>query len=191
MVDRVMLQIAKTVILKEFDPSIPFERESLLKKYPFLAQKGAVFVTLTKEGALRGCIGSIIAHTTLLDDLIHNAKAAAFNDPRFRPLGKEELDTAFVLEVSLLSEPELIYYSDIEDLIQKIEPKKDGLILKLGQYQGTFLPQVWEQLPTTELFLEQLSYKAGADPSIYERHPDLYRYRVEHIEDNWDAILPL
>ena len=191
MLDPVLLRIAKTAILSKFDPKYTIDKESLLKRYPFLAKPGAAFVTLNKEKNLRGCIGSIIAHRTLLDDIIHNAKSAAFSDPRFNPLEPGELDESLTLEVSVLSEPQRVEYGDYEDLKRKIVPQKDGLILKYGQYQGTFLPQVWEQLPTSEQFLEHLSYKAGANPSIYALHPEIYRYRVEHIEDRFDEILSL
>ncbi len=191
MLDRILLRIAKSAILSEFDSSYGIDREALIREYPWLANYGAAFVTLNKNSSLRGCIGSIIAHQPLIDDIIQNARSAAFSDPRFNPLRPEELDEDLTLEVSVLSEPEKIEYSDYEDLKKKIVPKKDGLILRYGQYQGTFLPQVWDELPTVEQFLEHLSYKAGANPTIYTLHPDLYRYRVEHIEDKWHAILPL
>jgi AmmeMemoRadiSam system protein A len=190
MLDPILLKIAKTAILQKFDSSYSIDKEALIQSYPFLAKKGASFVTLNKSKNLRGCIGSIIAHRSLLDDIIHNAKLAAFKDPRFQPLKADETNQ-LTLEVSVLTAPKKLEYSDFEDLKSKITPKKDGLILKLGQYQGTFLPQVWEQLPDTKEFLEHLSYKAGANPTIYEYHPEIYIYRVEHIEDNWDAILPL
>ena len=191
MLDPILLRIAKTAILSKFDSKYTIDKESLLKRYPFLSKPGAAFVTLNKEKNLRGCIGSIIAHRTLLDDIIHNAQSAAFSDPRFNPLEQGELDESLTLEVSVLSEPQRVEYGDYEDLKRKIVPQKDGLILKYGQYQGTFLPQVWEQLPTSEQFLEHLSYKAGANPSIYTLHPEIYRYRVEHIEDRFDEILSL
>ena len=191
MIDPILLRIAKTAILKKFDPAYEIDKDALIVKYPFLAQKGAAFVTLNKDKNLRGCIGSITAHQPLIDDIIHNAQSAAFSDPRFNPLRPEEIDDTLTLEVSVLSEPVKIEYHSYEDLKSKIVPHKDGLILKYGHYQGTFLPQVWEQLPTTEQFLEHLSYKAGANPTIYSHHPDIYRYHVEHIEESWNAIQPL
>ena len=191
MLDPILLRIAKTAILSKFDPSYIVDKKALLESYPFLSKKGAAFVTLNKDKNLRGCIGSIIAHRTLLEDIIHNAQSAAFNDPRFSPLSKEEAGEALTLEVSVLTEPVKIEYSDYEELKRKIVPQKDGLILKYGHYQGTFLPQVWEQLPSVEQFLEHLSYKAGANPTIYSHHPDIYRYLVEHIKERWDAIQPL
>ena len=192
MVDPIVLRIAKTAILEQFDPqSYKIDKAALLAHYPFLAKEGAAFVTLNHAKALRGCIGSIVAHRQLLEDIIHNAKAAAFSDPRFDPLKEEEIDEHFMLEVSILSKPQLVEYSDYEDLKSKITPFKDGLILRYDRYQGTFLPQVWEQLPKVEQFLEHLSYKAGANPTIYAHHPQIYRYRVEHIKEAWHAIRAL
>ncbi|MCD4668677.1 MAG: AmmeMemoRadiSam system protein A [Sulfurimonas sp.] len=190
MTNAILLRIAKTAILSKFDENYTFDKESILNQYPFLEKDGAVFVTLKYDNDLRGCIGSIISHRRLFDDVIHNAISAGFNDPRFNPLSVEEL-SHLSLEVSVLSEPKILEYKGYNDLVQKIKPNKDGLILKHGRFQGTFLPQVWEQLPSPELFLEHLSMKAGATPSIYSEHPTIYRYGVEHIEDSFDKIVPL
>lgn len=190
MLDPVLLRIAKSAILAELDQSYSFDLKKLVEEYPFLEKEGACFVTLHTHKDLRGCIGSIIAHKTLLEDLLDNAYSAAFHDPRFSPLKIEELKNLH-LEVSLLTSPEQIEYQEYQDLLSIIEPKKDGLIINYNGFQGTFLPQVWEQLPTTELFLEHLSYKANLTPSVYLKHPKMYRYRVEAIEEKFDAILPL
>ena len=187
MLDAILLQIAKTAILNKFDKKYVINKEDILREYPYLSKKGAAFVTLNYNKQLRGCIGSIIAHQSLLDDIIQNAVSAAFSDPRFQPLNAEEL-SGLNLEVSVLTEPKLLEYQDFEDLKQKIHPNIDGLILKYGQYQGTFLPQVWEQLPKPEQFLEHLSYKANANPSIYEHHPDIYTYQVNAIKRNFNEI---
>lgn len=190
MLDKILLQIVKNTMLSHFAEASLVDKKTLLHERPFLAEEGATFVTLHERGMLRGCIGSIVAHRSLLDDIISNAHAAAFRDPRFAPLELHEL-SGLKIEVSLLSKAKLIEYSDYEDLLKKVVPTKDGLILKHGRYQGTFLPQVWESLASAELFLEQLSYKAGATPAIYKEHPEIYRYRVEAIEEEYDAILQL
>ena len=190
MPDAVLLQIAKSTILNRIDNNNSFDKNKLLKEYPFLKKDGATFVTLKTQGELRGCIGSIIAHRTLLDDIINNAVSAGFSDPRFNSLNEDEL-SQLTIEVSVLSEPTIIEYKNFDDLCEKIQPNIDGLILKHGIYQGTFLPQVWEQLPSPKLFLEHLSQKAGSFLSIYEEHPTIYRYRVDAIEENFDEILPL
>ncbi|MBU0720536.1 AmmeMemoRadiSam system protein A [bacterium] len=190
MLDPILLRIAKNAILSRFYKSSIINRGKLFGEYPFLNTMGACFVTLHTNHDLRGCIGSIVAHTSLLEDLIQNSVSAAFNDPRFAPLESSEL-SSLRIEVSVLSKPELLEYADFDELLKKVRPSVDGLILKYGGYQGTFLPQVWEQLPHAEDFLEHLSVKAGADPSIYARNPSIYRYTVDAIEEDFDAILPL
>lgn len=190
MVDSILLQIAKSAILRQFANYNVINREELIAKYPYLDKDGAAFVTLKYKHQLRGCIGSISAHRKLLDDIIYNAESAAFSDPRFNPLRSNEFEQ-LTLEVSVLTEPEILEYSNFNDLMQKVQPNIDGLILKYGPYHGTFLPQVWEQLPQPKDFLEHLSMKAGADPSIYKEHPTLYRYKVEAIEDDFERIAPL
>ena len=190
MLDDILLQIAKTVILNKFDDKHEFNTDKLLLQYPYLQIQGAAFVTLKSSGDLRGCIGSIVAHRTLLEDLIHNAIAAAFKDPRFSALHVEEL-SSLNLEVSVLSEPKLLEYKDFEDLCRKLRPNIDGIILKHDIYHSTFLPQVWEQLQTPKLFLEHLALKAGSSLAIYEEHPAIYIYQVDAIEEEFNEILPL
>lgn len=190
MLDPILLRIAKSAILAELESGYSFDLKEIVDSYPFLKEEGACFVTLHFKKDLRGCIGSIIAHKTLLEDLLDNAHAAAFHDPRFSPVQRQELDN-INLEVSVLTSPEVIEYSDYNDLVSKVQPKIDGLIINHHGYQGTFLPQVWEQLPTPELFLEHLANKANLSPSIYANHPTIYRYRVEATEENFDEVLPL
>lgn len=190
MLDPILLQIAKSAILTKFDESYSFDEKSLLERYPYLKKDGAAFVTLKYDKDLRGCIGSIVAHRTLYEDIAGNAVSSGFGDPRFKPLSANEL-SHLRLEVSVLSEPQILEYKDFDDLCKKVKPHVDGLILKHNRYQGTFLPQVWEQLTTPELFLEHLSMKAGADISIYKEHPTIYRYGVESIEESFDEVLPL
>lgn len=190
MIDSVLLRIAKAAILSKFDNSLVINHELLYKEYPNLHLNAASFVTLHYEKDLRGCIGSLRAHTNLLDDIIHNAQSAAFHDPRFQSLKEAEFSHLF-LEVSVLTQPKKLVYQDFNDLEKKIRPNVDGLILQYGSHRGTFLPQVWQQLPTPKLFLEHLSFKAGTNMSVYEHHPDIYTYQVDAIESKFDAILPL
>lgn len=190
MLDSILLRIAKSSILRRLDNRYFFDEEELLQEYPYLSRQGAVFVTLRYKNDLRGCIGSVTAHRTLLDDIVFNAVSAGFSDPRFNSLSLDEL-SHIKLEVSLLSEPTILNYRDLSDLLEKVQPNIDGLILKHKSYHGTFLPQVWEQLPTPELFLEHLSMKAGADISIYQQNPTIYRYGVDAIEENFDEVLSL
>ncbi len=187
MVPTLFLSIAKNTILEHFSLASGADKESCIKKEPLLGEEGASFVTLHKNGTLRGCIGSVLAHRSLFDDIVANTLSAALHDPRFPPLKHAELSSLDV-EVSILTPPEEIHYDDYEDLCKKIVVGKDGLILQHGGHQGTFLPQVWEQLPNVYEFLEQLSYKAGSSPDIYALHPKLFRYRVKAIEESFDAI---
>ncbi|MFA6917756.1 MAG: AmmeMemoRadiSam system protein A [Candidatus Gracilibacteria bacterium] len=125
-----------------------------------LSEKRGVFVTLEIEKKLRGCIGTIIPVYTLEYAVKRNAINAAFEDPRFWPLTSEELDKVQI-EISVLSVPEKLEYRDSADLLQKLRPMKDGVILKKGYYEATYLPQVWEELKDKEQFLGSLCMKAG------------------------------
>ncbi|MDX9814645.1 MAG: AmmeMemoRadiSam system protein A [Sulfurimonas sp.] len=184
----ILLNIAKQAILHHLNIPKSLDRDELLKTYPFLEKNGASFVTLNKDGSLRGCIGSIIAHQSLFDDIYKNATLAAFGDPRFDPLSVDELELISI-EVSLLSEPKQLIYKNYDDLVAKLEPFKDGVILKHNYHQGTFLPQVWEQLPTTKEFLDHLAQKAGATPAIYKQNPTIYTYQVTSKERGFHEIL--
>ena len=120
----------------------------------------ASFVTLKKDGDLRGCIGSLEAHRPLGEDVVANARAAAFQDPRFSPLARKEFESVEI-EVSLLSAPRRVLFEDHADLIRQMRPGEDGIILECEGRRATFLPQVWESLPDPEQFLAQLKQKAG------------------------------
>ncbi|TRZ64252.1 MAG: AmmeMemoRadiSam system protein A [Rhodocyclaceae bacterium] len=145
---------------------------------PELTQRGAVFVTLTERGELRGCIGSLEAWRPLHDDVVANARAAAFNDPRFAPLRAEDLSGVRV-EVSLLSPAQPMSYSSEDDAIGQLRPSIDGVILECGRHRGTFLPQVWESLPEPRQFMAQLKRKAGLPPDFWSTDVKLCRYSVE------------
>jgi len=132
----ILLDIVKKAILEEFENKHLIDK-SLYTQKEFLTLK-ATFVTLNLNGKLRGCIGSLIAHRNFLDDLIANAKSAAFNDPRFPPLSKKEFEN-IEIEISILSEPKILQYDDISDLKNKLRVGIDGVILKQGIHQATFL----------------------------------------------------
>jgi MEMO1 family protein len=143
----------------------------------FLREHGATFVTLNRNGRLRGCIGSLQAHRPLLVDLKANAKAAAFLDPRFEPLTQTEFATTRV-EVSLLSAAETLSVSSEADALEKIRPGIDGLILQHADRRATFLPQVWENITEPPEFMRQLKLKAGLDASFWAPDVKLSRYTV-------------
>ena len=177
----VILDIAKNAIKDGFSHTSTLDTKALLEHHPEFAKPKATFVTLTLDHQLRGCIGSLIAHRPLLDDLIHNAQAAAFDDPRFYPLSPEEFSRVHI-EVSLLSEPEPIMYDNSDDLKSKVIVGEDGIILQKGSRKATFLPQVWEQLPTFELFFSHLCQKAGLESGCLESHPDIWHYKVQKVK---------
>jgi len=176
-ISSIILKLAQQSIQDEFDYKQSIDTKQILKENPWLQKNGASFVTLTQEGKLRGCIGSLEAKRPLIEDIISNAKNAAFRDPRFPKLTREEFLTTDI-EVSVLTPPTLLEYSDIEDLKSKINPNIDGVILKLHSYQATFLPQVWEELPEFESFFGHLLHKAGLPMDSFKNHPTIYIYQV-------------
>jgi hypothetical protein len=180
------LKIARQAIEDVLYERDTIEREVLVARYPELAEEGATFVTLTLAGNLRGCIGSLVAHRPLIDDIISNARSAAFHDPRFMPLTKAEL-AEVEIEVSLLSRPVWMEYATIEELKRKIRPGVDGVVLSLDGRRATFLPQVWEELPSFELFFSQLCQKAGLRGNCLEEFPQIETYQVEKIKEGEDV----
>ena len=146
-------------------------------KTPWLNQRGASFVTLTKGGQLRGCIGSLQATRALGDDVAANALAAAFQDPRFPKLTREEWPQCAV-EVSLLSTPKTVTFADEADLLEQLQPGEDGLILTCDGRRATFLPQVWEHFPDRRRFLAELLAKAGLPADTRLARCQVQRYRV-------------
>jgi AmmeMemoRadiSam system protein A len=146
-----------------------------------LCEQRACFVTLTIAKQLRGCIGSLQAHQPLVQDVAHNAYAAAFQDPRFSPLTKAEFEQIAIC-ISVLSKPERMSFVSEDDLLRQIRPNIDGLILTDGMYKGTFLPSVWESLPTPQQFLSQLKMKAGLPTNHWSDTLIVERYTTEIIE---------
>ena len=142
-----------------------------------LAQPAATFVTLKREGELRGCIGSLEARRPLGVDVRENALAAAFRDPRFPPLAVVEFEATSV-EVSLLSASEPIKAASEEALIAQLCPGVDGLIIEHGFHRATFLPQVWESLGEPPQFLAALKRKAGLPERFWSSELKVARYGV-------------
>lgn len=138
---------------------------------------GASFVTLMRNGALRGCIGSLEAHRPLGEDVRCNAVAAAFHDPRFPPLDAGEL-VELRVEVSLLTPAEPMAFSDEAHAMAQLRPGIDGVIFSRGPHRATFLPQVWESLPAPREFLAQLKRKAGLPATYWGEDVKLARYQV-------------
>lgn len=149
-----------------------------------LQQQCGTFVTLKISDVLRGCIGNLEADGPIVDSIERNVLNAAFHDHRFEPLNAEELGKIHI-DISILSKPERLDYSGSGDLISKLRPLVDGVILRHGQKGATFLPQVWSQLPDPETFLEHLCRKAGLSPSLWQNeHPEIYIYQVQCFEED-------
>jgi len=147
------------------------------KKY---YDKKACFVTLTISGKLRGCIGSLVAIKPLWQDVVDNAINAAFNEYRFSPLKKDELEK-IKIEVSILSEAKPLDFKNPTELLKKIK-KNYGLIVEKNDRSATFLPQVWEQIPDKKQFLEELSMKSGLSKDSWKT-ANIYYYTVEFFKE--------
>jgi AmmeMemoRadiSam system protein A len=148
-----------------------------------LKVKTGTFVTLTINNQLRGCIGSLEGRESMVDGVKHNAVNAAFHDPRFPALTKKELDKVHI-EVSVLTDPKPLAFTDADDLLKKLRPGIDGVIIAQGYASATFLPQVWEQLPDKEEFLAHLCMKAGLSPDAWKRDTlEVRTYQVQYFEE--------
>lgn len=161
------------------------EGEAIDVDAAWLHEQAASFVTLQLKGNLRGCIGTLEAHRTLLDDVRGNAVAAAFQDSRFPPLTVEEFDN-IQIEVSVLSAPEPMHARSEAIACSRLRPGIDGVVLIYGHHKATFLPQVWSQLPEPEAFLAHLKVKAGLPADFWHPEMLLYKYQVVKYSEQED-----
>jgi uncharacterized protein len=158
-------------------------RLELAEISPTLRAEGASFVTLTVQGNLRGCIGALVPYQPLAEDVREHAIAAAIEDYRFPPVQVNELKT-IAIEVSRLTWAVPLEYSDADDLLAKLRPNVDGVIIKDGYRRATFLPQVWEKIPDPAEFLSDLCLKMGAQPDRWkQKHLDVLTYQVEEFHE--------
>ncbi len=148
-----------------------------------LREEGASFVTLTKRGELRGCIGALEPYQSLAEDVRAHAVSAALEDPRFPPVREGEL-MAIQIEVSRLTRPSPLVYKDAAELLSKIRPHVDGVVLRDGSRRATFLPQVWEKIPKPDEFMDNLCYKMGANYDAWRtKHLEVLTYQVEEFHE--------
>lgn len=148
-----------------------------------LRQLGASFVTLTSHGELRGCIGALEPYLPLAEDVREHAVAAALQDYRFPPVRPEELPE-IQIEISRLTRPQPLDYDQPEELLRRLRPHIDGVILRDGFHRATFLPQVWEKIPQPEEFLSHLCLKMGAPPDLWRRKRlQVQVYQVEEFHE--------
>jgi AmmeMemoRadiSam system protein A len=179
---KLLLDLARKTITRVTSGENPPELEASAVPEK-LRLRRACFVTLTKKGDLRGCIGSILPEEPLYQAVISRAKAAALEDPRFTPVRSEELKD-IEIEISVLTIPRPLEFSSPEDLLKKLRPNIDGVVLHMGMRQATFLPQVWEQIPDKTDFFNHLAQKAGANASAWREPGTLVLiYQVEAFKE--------
>lgn len=178
---RVLVELARSTIAGKLGQKAP--EVTIPDDASFKTRRGT-FVTLKIHGQLRGCIGNLSAEGSVVEGVRRNAISAAFNDYRFSPLTADELKDVDV-EVSILTDPKPLSHSGGKDLLSKLTPKQDGVIIRMGRSGATFLPQVWDQLPQPEEFLRHLCMKAGLKPDAWTS-PDLEvsTYRVQYFEED-------
>lgn len=174
---QLLLDIARRSIRHGLDQGRPLAVQAEDFEAPLRALR-ASFVTLNLNGMLRGCIGHLEATQPLVEDVADNAFSAAFRDPRFPPLSEQEFDS-LELHLSILTPAEPLPCDSESDLLQKLRPYRDGLILSEGVHRGTFLPSVWEQLPQPEEFLRHLKRKAGLADDHWSQELEVFRYETE------------
>jgi AmmeMemoRadiSam system protein A len=179
---QLLLKLARRSIqhgLEEHEPLQCWSNE----QHPFMNDWLSCFVTLFVKGKLHGCIGTVEPHRPLGEDVCQNAYAAAFRDPRFPPLSSRELKR-LTIKISILSAPESFPVDSELDLIQRLRPGVDGLILSDGYHRGLFLPSVWEQLPEPRTFLRQLRRKAGLSQDHWSSTQEFQRFDTYEFGDD-------
>ena len=181
----ILIRLARQVIEEnlQLEPTDPVGEEELAD--PVFQGYKPLFITLNKRGQLRGCIGSLIGTESIIDAIKRHAVNAAFFDQRFSPVTEDEV-MELEINISLLTEPQPLEYQVGDDLEIKLRPGIDGVILRdptMGA--ATFLPQVWEQLPTVPLFLSHLCGKAGLpEDTWHKRHLQIQTYQVQYFKEH-------
>jgi AmmeMemoRadiSam system protein A len=174
-----LLEVARGSIRSGIERGRPLRPDPFAYSEPLRALR-ATFVTLELDGQLRGCMGGLEPLRALVEDVAEHAFAAAFRDPRFRPLAVVEL-ARLDLQVSILSPLEPLCAASEQDLLAQLRPGVDGLLIEAGGRRGTFLPAVWEQLPEPPEFLRHLKRKAGLAPDFWSDALAVSRYTVASI----------
>ncbi len=174
---QVLLQVATNSVKYGLQHARPAPVENT-EFNPALQLEGASFVTLKINQQLRGCIGTLEAYQPLVQDVAHNAFAAAFRDPRFAPVSMDEF-AALEFHISVLSPPEPMPCRSESELLNTLRPGTDGLVIEDRGRRATFLPSVWESLPTQQEFVRHLKMKAGMTPEHWSDDFHCERYTVE------------
>jgi AmmeMemoRadiSam system protein A len=175
---RTLLPIARASIASHLGKIHPADESAA-----WLREQGASFITLNLAKKLRGCIGSLRAHRTLLDDIKANAQAAAFKDPRFKPLTAAEYDDIEV-EISLLSALNTLAFTDEASALAQLTPNVHGVIFEYGHHRSTYLPQVWDNFTDPVMFMATLKQKAGLPPNFWEPGVKIQTYTVAKFRES-------
>ncbi len=175
---RTLLPIARASIATQLGKNHPADESAA-----WLREQGASFITLNLEKKLRGCIGSLRAHRALLDDIKANAQAAAFKDPRFKPLTVDEYESIEV-EISLLSALNALTFTNETSALAQLQPHVHGVIFEYGHHHSTFLPQVWDSFNDPVIFMATLKQKAGLPPNFWEPGVKLHTYTVAKFRES-------
>ena len=179
----ILLRIARQA-LEAGVRRVPLLQVNMSSLPEILQEEGASFITLTINGELRGCIGALLPYQPLVEDVREHAVAAALEDYRFPPVRENEL-SKIKIEISRLTTPTPLEYLDPSDLITKLRPGIDGVILRDGFRRATFLPQVWGKITDPPDFLANLCFKMGAAPDTWKRkHLDVLTYQVEEFHES-------
>lgn len=173
-----LLKIVRESITEVFEARNTINREQLIQDYPVLQEPIASFVNIYLDDDLRGSHGSVFPAGSLLEGIIHNAKAAAFEDPRFSPLKTSEYLQAKI-ELSLLTPPKEISYQIIDEIKKQVTPNQDGLIISLGENHSAFLPQVWSQFNDFDSFFSRLLAEAELTLHDMGSHPKISIFQIE------------
>lgn len=175
-----LLRFARQVLENELKNSRHYFDRYNIEEFQ---QERGLFVTLEKNGNLRGCIGRLEARNSIFQNIIDLSKAAAFEDHRFSKLTSNELDQVQI-EISLLGLPQKLEGLTTYEKMSKIRPKKDGVIISSNGQRATFLPQVWDSLPIREDFISELCRKAGLSKDHWQSNDlEISVYQVEHFQE--------
>jgi len=178
-----LLQIARQSIMEVLQAERLIDTKALVVDNPLLKTPMATFITLYLDKEVRGCMGSLQAQRTLLEDVIHNAKMAAFQDPRFAPLSTAEYLHTYI-ELSLLTAPKKLQFDSKEQLQSQIEVQKDGVIIEFEDHAANFLPQVWHEYQDFQTFFTALCQQANISEETALSTATIYTYQVESAFDN-------
>ena len=178
-----LLSLARQTLVDYFSVGQKIKIDNSKLSDKLLSKQAATFVTLLKQGDLRGCVGSLIAKKMMYEDVINNTLLAGFGDPRFEPLKEKEIKDV-VIEISVLSEHKPYIYDNTDELLDKIKSGKHGVIVQKDFAQATFLPQVWRDIPSKNDFMNALCRKAGLDEKAWhEPDIEIFYYEIENFSE--------